>query len=454
MKKKENNFATEIVCSDYLSSLKEALQIPSYFKKSSSFPLGEDIYNALRHGIETAKSIGFEKIYLDPEGYYAYAETGEGKDLIGILGHVDVVPPGNMKNWRTPPFEPFELDGKLYARGAQDDKGAIYAAMFAIKALFDKNIPFKKRVRVILGGDEERLFQCVDKYKKKEEIPLFSIVADGSFPLYYAEKGLAQFSIQSKKSLCEPMEIIAGEAVNAVCSKASYKGKRLDELEIELRRLNYDYEKTGDELSVIGIGAHAAQANEGINAAARLCIALRNIGLKNSLISFLAEEIGEDVSAKKIFGNLEDVSGSLTCNVGKLVLTKEKAEALIDIRIPVLSSNRSIKEILDLSAKSYRLDVSLYDELPPVYLDKNNSFFISLLKAYQEVTGDQESMPIATGGATYARALNNSIAFGATFPNTPKTAHQENEYVILEEMYRAIEVYANAIEKLIKLEVY
>ena len=68
-------------------------------------------------------------------GYYGYAEIGEGKEMLGILGHLDVVPPGKLKDWEHDPFDPIEKDGMLYGRGTQDDKGPLLASLFAVKAL-------------------------------------------------------------------------------------------------------------------------------------------------------------------------------------------------------------------------------------------------------------------------------------------------------------------------------
>ncbi len=132
-------------------------------------------------------------IYKDHKGYYGYAEIGDGEQMIGVLGHLDVVPTGELSAWDSAPFEPEIRDGKLYGRGGtQDDKGPTLAAIFAVKALIDSGIKLNKRIRFIFGTDEETLWRCIDRYLEKEEVPQCGFTPDAAFPLIHAEKMLIQ----------------------------------------------------------------------------------------------------------------------------------------------------------------------------------------------------------------------------------------------------------------------
>ena len=87
------------------------------------------------------------------------------------------------------------VDGYIYARGSSDDKGPMYAVLFAAKAILDCGLPLKRRVRVIFFGcNEESGFGCVNHYFNvaKEERPRYAFTPDASFPLIYAEKGIAE----------------------------------------------------------------------------------------------------------------------------------------------------------------------------------------------------------------------------------------------------------------------
>jgi acetylornithine deacetylase/succinyl-diaminopimelate desuccinylase-like protein len=116
------------------SALVELVRIPSICNEGAGgFPFGAAIDQALRKALQIAGDLGFRTQY-DDGGYYGIAEIGEGKEMLGILGHLDVVPPGKLKDWNRDPFDPAEKDGMLYGRGTQDDKGPLMASLFAVKA--------------------------------------------------------------------------------------------------------------------------------------------------------------------------------------------------------------------------------------------------------------------------------------------------------------------------------
>lgn len=72
----------------------------------------------------------------------------------------------------------------------------------------------------------------------------------------------------------------------------------------------------------------------------------------------------------------------------------------------------------------------------------------ALMAVYQEKTGDLDSQPISSGGATFARTMPNCVAFGACFPSTPQTEHQENERMPLGDLYKTMDIYAEAVYRL------
>lgn len=142
---------------------------------------GESIDLALKKALEISGKLGF-KTHRDPDGYYGYAEIGAGEDMIGVLGHVDVVPAGNIQLWEMPPFEAIIKDGKMFGRGTIDDKGSVLAALFATRALLNLGVSFSKRIRFIFETDEESLWRCMQSYCQKEELPTMSFTPDATFP--------------------------------------------------------------------------------------------------------------------------------------------------------------------------------------------------------------------------------------------------------------------------------
>jgi predicted dipeptidase len=431
-----------------IDSIKKLVSIPSILSENSSkYPFGENIDKALKKTLEICRNLGF-KIYYDPMGYYGYAEVGEGEEIIGILGHIDVVPPGNLDLWNYNPFYPVVENGKLYGRGSQDDKGPILTALYAVKALMNLGIVFNKRIRFIFGTDEENLWRDMKEYIKKEERPNIGFSPDSVFPVIYAEKGLLQFILECKNDSGIFLE--GGTTFNSVPDNIIYNGEKQFELENELNRLKYDYKILKSGIKILGKSAHAQVAENGINAINRLAIALKNIGVTSKVIDFISNEIKEDPFAVNIFGNCEDEdSGKLKFNIGKISL-KERESLFIDVRIPVTINKSDIVDKIIKTACKYELDYIEYDWLKPIYIPKDSFLIRTLTNVYQEVTHDIKSKPISSGGATYARAIDNCVAFGAIMPGKVKTAHQPNEHIILEDIFTAFEIYTKAIYNLLK----
>jgi succinyl-diaminopimelate desuccinylase len=428
------------------SALAELVRIPSVCHEGEDgYPFGTAVDQALRHALQIAANLGFRTQYGDG-GYYGWAEIGAGEEMVGILGHLDVVPPGKLEEWHTSPFDPVERDGLIYGRGTQDDKGPMLAALFAAKALMDAGVKFNKRVRFIFGTDEETLWRCINRYKEKEELPDMGFSPDSWFPLTYAEKGLLQLQLTGRNE--SGLHIVGGSAFNAVPDTIVYNDKRQDDLEQKLDELGFPYTRLPDGIEVHGQSAHAMEPEKGINAIARLCIALQKIGVTSSVIGFVAQEVGEDPHATPIFGDCADApSGKLKFNVGKINLS-DTAQLSIDCRIPVTVSKEEVVEKLTAAAVRYGLAYQEFDWLAPIYLPLDHFMIQTLMRVYRHVSGDTVSEPTVSGGATYARAIDNCVAFGALFPEEALTEHQPNERAVLNNLYLAMEIYAHAIYEL------
>jgi succinyl-diaminopimelate desuccinylase len=428
-------------------ALAELIHIPSVCDESDPrYPFGEPIDRALRTALRIAADLGFQTVYGEG-GYYGYAEVGEGGEMVGILGHLDVVPAGRLEDWATGPFDPVEKDGMLYGRGAQDDKGPLVASLFAVKALMDAGLTFKRRVRFIFGTDEESLWRCIAAYKQREEIPTLGFSPDSRFPPTFAEKGLLQLQLTGKRGAdpALPRRLAGGSAFNAVPDSITYDGDRQDDLARKLDDLHFAYDWTEAGIEVRGNSAHAMEAEKGVNAIARLCIALQAVGIESGAIRFVAEQVGEDVSAHPIFGACTDEpSGDLKFNLGKIEIAENEVLS-IDCRIPVTISKEDVVRRLSAVAADYGLEYREYDWLAPLYLPLDHFVMRALMKVYRDLTGDTVSQPVATGGATYARAMPDCVAFGPIFPGEAITEHQPNERAILANLHKAMEIYAHAV---------
>ncbi|AVQ17883.1 Sapep family Mn(2+)-dependent dipeptidase [Fusobacterium mortiferum] len=436
--KLENNF------SEFLNNLDRVVSIPSYYQEDSTkYPFGENIQKVLEEMIDICKELGF-RTYIDSEGYYGYAEIGSGEKLVGVLGHLDVVPPGDLSKWENEPFKPVIKDGKYYGRGAQDDKGPTLAAIYALKTLLDYGFKLKYRVRFIFGTDEENLWRDMPKYVEKEEIPTVGFTPDSKFPLIYSEKGLLQCKLIAKNE--SGLVFKGGDAFNSVPSNIIVP--KNEELMKVLLELNYEFKDKDEVIEIVGKSVHAQVAETGINAINRYMHALTKLGKETKSGKFITENlIGYDF-AEPIFELVKDEhSGELKFNVGKIEFTEENEILMIDMRIPVTYDKEKIVETLSRKAKEYGFEYIQHDYLKSIYVPLDSELITTLMSAYQEITGDMESQPVASGGATYARAMNNCVAFGCVLPGSPKTEHQPNEYIILDDIKKAMKIYMKAFEK-------
>ncbi|MGL6130952.1 MAG: Sapep family Mn(2+)-dependent dipeptidase, partial [Fusobacteriaceae bacterium] len=367
--------------------------------------------------------------------------------MIGILGHLDVVPAGDIEKWNSDPYKVLESDNKLFGRGTQDDKGPTLIALYSAKAIMNSELKLSKRVRFIFGTDEENLWRCINRYMELEEKPSMGFTPDSKFPMIYAEKGLLQFNFVGAG---ESITLKGGAAYNAVPDIFVYETKDMEELKKQLELNNSKFEISGDKVTVYGKSVHAAVGEDGVNAIKHLMLALEGTGVSTPSLRFVADEIGNDPYAEKIFGKLEDeASGKLKFNLGKIDINSEKSTLGIDIRIPVTISKELIVELAQKIGEKYGFRYEERDFLRSLYVPLDHFLIKTLRKVYEEET-DFDSTPISSGGATYARSMDNCVAFGAVFPDGKKTEHQPNEYLSIKDMDRAFVIYAKAIYELAK----
>ncbi|TVP89408.1 Sapep family Mn(2+)-dependent dipeptidase, partial [Alkalibacterium sp.] len=163
-------------------------------KATEEAPVGPGPKEALEAFLALGDRDGFTTKNVD--NWAGHIEFGDGDETLGVLAHVDVVPTGT--GWDTDPFEPVIKDGRLYARGSSDDKGPGMAAYYAIKMIKDLNLPVSKKVRFIIGTDEESEWKGIKHYLETEPEPDFGFSPDATFPIINGEKGNSTVYIETK----------------------------------------------------------------------------------------------------------------------------------------------------------------------------------------------------------------------------------------------------------------
>ena len=428
-----------------VKTLERLISVPSYNQPAEEgAPFGKGIRNALDEMMKICDELGF-KTYEDPDGYYGYAEVGSGDKIFGVICHLDTVPAGDLGKWKHDPFKGTVINDAVYGRGSQDDKGPGIAALYAVKALMDQGYHFNQRIRFIYGTDEEILWRGIAEYNKKEAPIDSGISPDAEFPLIYAEKGLQQSYLVGPGT--DQLKINLKNAFNAVPDSAVYDGPKQDEVKAALDKHGFEYTSDDNSITVIGKSVHAMMAPEGTNAVLRLAIALDDV-FDFKPLDFIGKLFKEDATGSNVLGDVRDESEQLTFNISSLEINENETRMQIDLRIPVTIDRDNLLAKLSKQVAAYDLKYVHFDYLAPLYVPKDSKLVQTLMKVYKEQTGDVDAEPQISGGATFARTMNNCVAFGGMLPTTPDYMHQANEQWPLPDMYKAMEIYAQAIKKL------
>lgn len=448
---------------ELITELQQLIQIESILDEenaTAAAPFGEGPLAALNFMLQKGLEQGM--IVKNVDNMAGHIEMGEGEDLLGILCHVDVVPAGDLATWTYPPFEGRMVDGKLFARGAIDDKGPTMAAWLAMKLIKDAGIPLKKRVRMIIGSDEESGFRCVDRYFEKEEMPAIGFAPDADFPLINAEKGIAHVVLTQKAGRLENEKLVsfdAGKRTNMVPDKAiaTLRAASVNaELNFQKFLLENDaqgsfaIEGSSYIITVKGKSAHAMEPEKGRNAAVLLAKFLTTEldGAGLDFANFMVELFdGDHYGTALNFNFFDEMSGQTTLNPGIVTFGENGATLEVSMRYSVTYPfEQKVSAVQSMLAdKAFAMDIA--GNSTPHYVSEDDELVKTLLDVYRKHSGDF-SKPLSTGGGTYARVMKKGVAFGMLFPGEPDVAHQADEFVIVENLVKAAAIYAEAIVKL------
>lgn len=447
---------------EFLEDLKEIVAVPSLRnieEASENAPFGKECRKVLDIMLNKAKEEGFK--VKDYAGYAGVIEYGEGEETVGILGHLDVVPIG--EGWSKDPLGCEMEGGYVFGRGVLDDKGPTLCGYYALKMIRDLNIKLKRRILLIMGCDEESGMQCMDYYKKHGEIPTMGFTPDADFPVIYGEKGILSVHLKGKSNtVIKSMH--AGERQNIVIGKATALIESMDEkqevlFEYYLAANNLtgsiNRKEDGVEITVNGKYMHAAYCYAGVNAALHL---LNYVGcayndkMAKTLYDLLIHWDGRGLEID-IFGAY---MGFLTMNTGIINVENNEFDVTLDIRYPNDTDGEKLTSTIKNTLEKYNtgIDVVSTNDSKPLFVDPNSKLVKDLMASYHKYSGDVFSPAKTMGGGTYARKFDNFVAFGPEFPIREKTSfdvggpHEKDEGVKVDDLMKAIAIYADAIEKL------
>ena len=347
------------------------------------------------------KKIGFKTKILDfKEKNFQpvknlYARLGSKGPNFCFAGHLDVVPPGNIKDWTVNPFRPSIKKGHLIGRGANDMKGSVAAFVSAVSIFLNNNKSFNGSISLLITGDEEGdavngTKKVVDYLKKRNEKINFCLVGEPTNPNKLGE----MIKIGRRGSLSGKIEIIGTQGHVAYPHRANNPSTIIIKILNELKNIKFDkgtknFQPTNLEITKINID------NNADNVIPKTANATFNIRFNN-----------------------KHSSGSIKKRINKILSKINK-------------KNKS----------KFKIDYRVSGE---AFLTKQNATTNMIQNIIKKITKVRPKLS-TTGGTSDARFLKN-ISPCLEFGLVGKTMHKIDEAVSLKDLKKLTKIYANILD--------
>ena len=401
-----------------------------------------------------------------------------GAPVLGLMVHGDVQPV-DEKAWTIPPFAGLVRDGRVWGRGAADDKGPMVQALLAMAALKEAGPPRTHTVRLLVGSDEESGSNDVKQYLGTHAPPDLSLVLDSEFPVVVGEKGWDGLTVSADPVEREPGKpwtvaaVDAGLAPSIVPDRARlvlrWRAGEPDWKQLVARLVGktppagtrVEIAPRGPELEVL-VHGRAAHAGVNLPGGRNALVALGRVvegelpaGGADDLLAF-AGLAGQDLRGASL-GLPQDRWGGYAVNVATLgthtglaPAEEGKLTLVINLRRPPpltgpQARDRLFALVADFAARRGAvLRAGGYFQDEPLAFDPEAKIVRRLMAAYRRATGEN-APPAISGGGTYAKRLPNSIAFGMWFPGKPYPGHDTDEQVPVADLHRGTHVLIEAL---------
>ena len=424
-------------------------------------PFGPGPAAALDEALKLAGEWGLK----DPashEGYVGTADLNDRETALHILGHLDVVDEG--EGWTvTAPYAPRVVDGCIYGRGTDDDKGPMVASLLAMRCVKELGIPLRKNVRLIMGTDEESGSADIAHYFASHPFAPNTFSPDSGFPVVNIEKGGYKPTFKKSWSACTALPRLAwlhgGIRINILPADASCAIEGLSQMDIipdaaavsaETGVRFHTSEKDG--LTVIrakGTASHAAFPSGGNNAITGLLTLLDHLPLAKGgakeAIHALNKLFPHGDSAGKALGiaQSDEISHELTAAFSLLEITPTGLEGRVDCRVPICATKANCADVAQAAFEKYGFDLT--GGMSPAHHTPAGSDFVrTLLACYENYTGLKGEC-LAIGGGTYVHDIPGGVAFGCALPGFETNLHGPNERARISDLMVSAKIFAQAI---------
>ena len=429
-----------------IADLQRLVRIPSVSRGTpaeAGKPFGRNVAAALDAALDIACGLGFEKV-RNVDGYAGVVEYGEGEETLGILAHLDVVPEG--EGWTYPPYAAEIHDGRMYGRGTLDDKGAAVSAMYALAAVKDSGVKMKRKVRVILGTDEEKGSLGVEHYLKVEGAPDLAFTPDAEYPVVNSEMGILQSTYRLDGNFA--IRVSVGTAANVipgvvtVTLPAAAKPVPVPE--------GFEASFADCTVTVRGRGGHASMPTLAKNALLAALQVLQGQDLPEAdaaMVRGLSKLWALDAHGEHLGVDVQDESGRTTYSPDVFRVDETGVSFTCDCRHPFSLSAQTILSATDASYGALGFVRTGESIKAGHFIPADSELVSTLMRIYNTINGS-DSKPLTMGGGTYARELPNAVAFGIVREGEPSLCHMPDESVALDDLRFNTEVMATAIYEL------
>ena len=433
--------------------------------------------------------LGFKR-YLEEEalrlgldytdyGYVMVIGLGQSEQRVGIITHGDIQPVDASK-WKK---SPFELDatsepGRLVGRGAEDDKGPIATAMYAMKAIKDHKLALSKRLELYVYMAEESDWAPLEAFLTTHVPPQINMTLDAEYPVVTAEKGYGTVSV-TVPPLAAPAGSDSGPRVTAF--GGGFFGSQIPEdasavidnatpaLEAAISQraalqqgMRYAFAWQGTQLRIkaLGVSAHSSKPEDGVNAISMLADALAVRPWSNTsagaLVTFLNDMIGTGIHGEK-FGSIayrDSFMGPMTFAPTVIKQTDAGIELNINLRRPRGKAGSQLEAEVRAALEQWQAShVALINTkilVTEPWEQKSAPQVPALLKVFSHFTGIKNPQPVAIGGGTNSRLFPNAVSFGPAMPGTVYTGHSEHEFITNKQLLLNLQMYTAAMVELAK----
>ncbi|MBI5510555.1 MAG: Sapep family Mn(2+)-dependent dipeptidase [Deltaproteobacteria bacterium] len=426
---------------------------------------------------------------------------GHGPPTVALVAHGDVVPvtaadapplgPDEIPpGWSHHPVAAETVDGRLYGRGSEDDKGPIAAALVVLASLADGGYVPRGEIKLVIGNGEESDWDGMERYVAQTPPARFTISIDGEYPVVVGEDGFVVWELSAPVAAPVPstrarivsarggefltqvpgaatLRMVPGknETLEALTARATVLGRAEQERRHGAGRpfgISVTADRAAGEvaLEVTGKAVHSSVPEEGANALWPLAALAVALELEQGGVMTLFTAIhrffdGDDFGVRLGLSYQHPLMGALVVAPDVLRVDAGLATLRINMRRPAGMSREAFADRLAAALVTLQREVDpriaetgerYVGE--PVLVDPESPLVRTLLEVYRRQRREPRAAPHTIRGGTYARLFDGAVSFGPAWPGKPTTAHAADEYVLLEDLVRTASMLIDAVTRL------